>query len=931
MSEAAAKKALEGEAHCEHPGCRMLTERGLEGIFRVAMDGRILECNPALARMLGYSGPEEVLSRPAWECDSGSAPENLASFLLRRRCEPEIQLELRRADGSKAWLRAAVVVVERDFICAAAMDVTETRHAQQKLDRLMRVCAMVTELHRAVANSTDRLQLFQAACRATVEIGGFRRACVALFERGSDALEPVAQAVAGDSYPAATPSARDCPAAINLREGRPYVCQDIAKEPRMDSFREDAARCGLRSMAALPLRARGAVAGGLWVFSAEPDTFDPDTLGALKEFAFHVAFQLEAGGNDALASLHSRAEARFRELLEAAPDAIIETDRSGAILLLNAAAESMFGYGREELLGQCIDILVPESRRAVHARNRSAYVEAPRKQTVGPAAELRARRKDGTVFPVEVSLSPVKSQNGDLVTCIVRDVTHRATAERALLESTRQIASILESITDGFFALDRNWRFSYLNRKAEQFFARTREQLIGKVIWEEFPEKVGSVFFREYRRAMEEQVPVEFSAIFEPAGIWAEIHAYPSENGLSVYFQDITDRKHLEEQFQQSQKLEALGRLAGGVAHDFNNLLTIIGGYAQMILESTAGRDSIRKDAATIVEAANRASALTRQLLAFSRRQMVQPELLDLNRAVEKMNKMLRRLIREDIKLVLALEPGLGQIKIDPGQLEQVLMNLAVNARDAMPKGGTLTISTSTAVVKENLHGTGPELPPGKYVVLAVADTGTGMDKQVLSRIFEPFFTTKAKHKGTGLGLATVYGIVKQSGGDILVDTEPGRGTTFRIYLPREERIPDAGRQKRKARRSNRGTETILLVEDEPEVRRLAHSMLRDLGYKVIEAADGPEALRVCRSRRIAVDLLLTDVIMPQMSGPRLAEQLTAERPGLPVLYISGYTDDVLARHGVTGLENVLLQKPFTRKALAARVRELLDARMGNN
>jgi two-component system cell cycle sensor histidine kinase/response regulator CckA len=934
MPELAAQKALEAKLHCEHPGCRALIERGIGGVFRVGQDGRIRECNPALARMLGCSSPEEVLSRPGWECDAGNGVENLGAFLLRNAGAPQIELRLTRADGSPAWLVAAVATVEQDCegvsVRATAVDVTELRRARRQLDRMLRVCAMVSELHRAVADGADRLQLFKEACRAAVELGGYRRAAVALFDSDSGALVPAAQAVAGDGFPATAPSGRECPAIDKLREGQPYVCQDIAQAPEMESFRADAERCGLRSVAALPLHAGGAVAGGFWVFSAEPGTFDPETVGALKEFAFHIAFQIEAGGNAALASAHSRAEARFRELLEAAPDAIIETDRSGAIVLLNAAAEGMFGYGREELLGRSIDILVPERRRSMHARNRDAYVAAPRNQTIGPAAAVCGRRKDGSEFPVEINLCPVRSQSGELVTCIVRDVTHRQIAEQAALESTRQIANILESITDGFFALDRDWRFSYLNRKAEQLFAKTREHLIGRVIWEEFPALSGSVFSDEYHKAMADKAPVEFCAIFEPAGIWAEIHAYPSENGLSVYFQDITDRKHLEDQFQQSQKLEALGRLAGGVAHDFNNLLTIIGGYGQMIMDSVPARDPVRKDVATIVEAANRASALTRQLLAFSRRQMVQPKLLDLNTAVEKMNKMLRRLIREDIELVLALQPGLGLVKIDPGQLEQVLMNLAVNARDAMPTGGTLTIATYPALVRENVHGTGPALPPGRYVALSVADTGTGMDTAVLSRIFEPFFTTKSKHKGTGLGLSTVYGIVKQNGGDILVDTEPGKGTTFRIFLPREERPADAGRTKRKARRSQRGTETILLVEDEPEVRRLARNMLRELGYKVIEAANGLEALRICQDGRIAVDLLFTDVIMPQMSGPQLAEKLTAERPGLTVLYTSGYTDEVVARHGIADCEDVLLQKPFTRKALAAKVRKALDSRQSD-
>ena len=589
MSDAAAKKACEACVPCVNSSCHTLVERSLAGVFRIGMDGRIRECNPALAGTLGFSSPREVIDRPAWECDAGNGPESLAACLLRNRDASALELCLRGADGSPVWLLTAVAAVEQTAIQATAVDITEARRTRLMLARLNRICAMMAELHRAVADTKNKPCLFQEACRVAVEIGGFQRACVALFHGETGALEVVAQAIARDGYPASAPSGRNCPAAVSLREGHHFICQDIAGDPAMEPFLDDAARCGLRSVAALPFRTRGCVAGGFWVFSAEPGTFDAETVDALKEFTFHIGNHLETHGTEALASAHGCAEARFRELLEAAPDAIIETDRTGKIILLNAAAEAMFGYSRAELLGQTADILVPERRREAHARSRNAYVAAPVNQTIGPGEGLSGRRKDGTEFPVEISLSPVESQSGDLVTCIVRDVTHRQQAERALRESTLQIASILESITDGFFALDRDWRFSYLNRKAEQLLGRTRADLIGRVIWEEFPDQVGSVFFNEYRKAIAGKVPVEFSAIFPPAGIWAEFHAYPSENGLSVYFQDITERKHLEERLQQSQKLEALGRLAGGVAHDFNNLLTIIGGYAQMILESTGG------------------------------------------------------------------------------------------------------------------------------------------------------------------------------------------------------------------------------------------------------------------------------------------------------------------------------------------------------
>jgi PAS domain S-box-containing protein len=399
------------------------------------------------------------------------------------------------------------------------------------------------------------------------------------------------------------------------------------------------------------------------------------------------------------------------------------------------------------------------------------------------------------------------------------------------------------------------------------------------------------------------------------------------ETVVTCIIRDVTARKLLEEQLAQSQRLEALGRLAGGVAHDFNNLLTIIGGYGQMALESVKAGHPLRQNVEPIVEAANQASALTRQLLTFSRRQIVKPRVIDLNRLIAKTSVMLKRVIGEDVELRLALHPRIWRTKADPGQMEQVLMNLAANARDAMPAGGWLAIAT------DNFEADGgeglPARPPaGQYVLLSVGDSGSGLDAETRSHAFEPFFTTKGRSKGTGLGLSTVYGVVKQSGGEIWVDSEPGRGACFRIYLPRTTRTPKHARHEGRRRRPSRGTETILLVEDEPEVRKLVCEMLVRLGYQVLEACDGPEALALLQARGPVVDLLLTDVIMPQMSGPELAGHLAALRPGLKVLYMSGYPGEIIARRRVADTEAALplLPKPFTRETLGWKIRQVLDA-----
>lgn len=389
--------------------------------------------------------------------------------------------------------------------------------------------------------------------------------------------------------------------------------------------------------------------------------------------------------------------------------------------------------------------------------------------------------------------------------------------------------------------------------------------------------------------------------------------------------QDISERKQLEDQFRQSQKMEAIGRLAGGVAHDFNNLLTIMGGYGQMILDGLDPNDPLRKDLEAITEAAGRASALTKQLLTVSRRQVVQPKVFDLNRLIARMNRMLRRVIGEDVELSTILKSDRSRIKADPGQIEQVILNLAVNARDAMPKGGKLTIETADVEIGEAPPGAAA-LQRGRYVLLAVGDSGTGMPPEVMAHVFEPFFTTKPKGKGTGLGLSTAYGIVKQAGGEIVVDSEAGRGSTFRIYLPGVERSSErAAEVVTEVTQARRGTETILLVEDENDVRRLTAEMLARQGYNVIEAASGHDALRAWDSSGSGIDLLLTDIVMPKMSGQELAQHLRNFRPDLKIMYMSGYTDDVVASHGSIEATTLLLQKPFTSDTLARMVRHVLD------
>jgi len=394
---------------------------------------------------------------------------------------------------------------------------------------------------------------------------------------------------------------------------------------------------------------------------------------------------------------------------------------------------------------------------------------------------------------------------------------------------------------------------------------------------------------------------------------------------FSAFLRDISERKLLEAQLRQAQKMEAVGRLAGGIAHDFNNLLTAIIGYTDLALADLREGDPMRQDMEEILRAAHRAAGLTRQLLAFSRQQVLAPRVLDLNEVVQTVDKMLGRLVGEDIELQSVLAPGLGHIKADPGQLEQVIVNLAVNARDAMPTGGKRTIETADVEMAETRGRDLTTVPAGRYVMLAITDSGTGMDEDTKARIFEPFFTTKEQGKGTGLGLATVYGIVKQSGGFIWVYSEPGHGTTFKIYLPRVEGAADALAPPVGTAAVPRGTETVLIVEDEEAVRALAKTALARKGYRVLEAANGGEALLLCESERAPIHLLVTDVVMPGLGGADLAQRLAPLRSEMKVLFISGYTDRAAARHGTMQPGAAYLEKPFSLDALARKVREVLD------
>ncbi len=497
------------------------------------------------------------------------------------------------------------------------------------------------------------------------------------------------------------------------------------------------------------------------------------------------------------------------------------------------------------------------------------------------------------------------------------------------------LRTLIDALPDVVFTKDLAGRFVVCNPAGVHLVGRTREdEVASKTVFDLYPRELAEQYHADDLQVLagtpvlNREEPCVDATGNRLCHLTIKVPLRDQAGtviGLVGISRNITDRKILEEQYRQAQKMEAVGKLAGGVAHDFNNLLTVIMGYSEIYLSSLRPEDPLRVPLAEIRKAGERATGLTRQLLAFSRKQVLQPVVLDLNGILAEMEKMLRRLIGEDIALNVLFGKDLWHVKADPGQMEQVLMNIVVNARDAMPLGGKLLLETNNIELDEDYTQAHTYAQPGDYVLLAISDTGHGMDAATKARIFEPFFTTKGPTKGTGLGLATVYGIVKQSGGCIEVYSEVGHGTTFKIYLPRDRSGNATASVSRKTQAVRGGSETILLVEDEEGIRTLAKTVLQRYGYTVIEAKNGGEALLFCENYTKPIALLVTDVVMPNLSGRQLAERLATRQPNMKVLYMSGYTDDAIVHHGILESGIPFLQKPFATDALARIVREVLD------
>lgn len=819
--------------------------------------------------------------------------------------------------------------LERTIRYAVQLNIERCR-AEEEVGANNKKQAVVARVGRLALTGGELKDLFEEAVSLVARTLGVE--CCEILELDPNADELILKAGIGwiGEYPVERGkdgSAQDSQAWFAIKANAPVVVDDLGTETRFSVsplLLDQAIVSGLSVI----IRGREQTFGVLGAHTKSARTFPPNDINFLQAVANVLA---EAIDRKQVEDKVRQSETVFRRVVESNMLGIIFWDLTGGITGANDAFLDMTGFAREDLMSgrmRWTDMTPPEYRSLDENAIRELAFHG-----VCENYEKEFIRKDGSRLPILLGLATLEGEKQRGAGFVV-DISGRKRAEESLMQSESQFRALFENALDGVLIANDDGTYEEANPAACNLLGVTYDEVIGRTInditdkesmmvdsasWSQFLKDgmLRGVFYLHRPDQKILEVDLSATASFLPGHHLIMLH-------------DVTERHALEDQLRQSQKLESIGMLAGGIAHDFNNLLTVITGYSELTLRRLDKEDPLARNVEEIKKASERASSLTRQLLAFSRKQVLQPRVLDLNCVILNIEKMLGRLVGEDLELRISTCSGQSHIKADPGQIEQVILNLAVNARDAMPKGGKISIETTNVYLDEAYAFRHIAVQSGWYVMLAVTDTGHGIDVETQKYIFEPFFTTKEQNRGTGLGLSTVYGIIKQSGGNIWVYSEVGVGTTFKIYLPLVEgevlNLAAEGAHPQ----SLAGTETILLAEDEEMVRHLARESLKVHGFTVLEAANAGEALLICQKHNGPIDLLLTDVVMPRMSGNELAGKFLRMRPETRILYMSGYTDRTIVHHGILDADVAFIGKPFTPDALVLKVVEVLQRNGAN-
>jgi two-component system, cell cycle sensor histidine kinase and response regulator CckA len=885
------QKQAEASLRASEARFRTLVDHATDAFFLHDEHGVILDVNRQACKSLGYSR-EELIGLTPYVFDLDADRSFLSQLGARLDTGEMIAFDTRhrRKDGTTFPVEVRVRPFWEDgkrFAVSLSRDITERLRAQEDL------AAREMELRSLAESSPGLMGTFYLRPDGSVCMPYTSSRIWELFGLRSEEVVEDASVLLGRTHP----------------DDAKLVWETIAQSGRsMTPWR-------------LEYRVLHPTRGEIWVEGSFNPKPHPDGGVIWYGFVHDITERKRA----------QQALILFRALIDRTNDAIEVFDpETGRFLDVNEKACIDHGYTREEYLALRVsDLDSTKGNPIVWAEN----IEYLRRFGFR-VHEGQHRRKDGSVFPVEINVNYVRLDR-DYMIAVVRDITERKGAEQALIESHSLLNAVVEGTTDAVFVKDLQGRYLMINSAGARFLGKSVEEVVGKHDRELFTPDSAENVLESDRQVM----ATGQSQVFEETATAANVTrtylvskgVYRDHQGKIIGLigisRDITELKRLEQQFLQAQKMDAVGRLAGGVAHDFNNLLTVINGYSELIFNTLRPDDPNCELLTEIQKAGDRAANLTRQLLAFSRKQVLQPRFVNLNILLNELLKLLKRLIGEDIELTFTPNPRLGLAKIDPGLFEQAIINLAVNARDAMPQGGRLSIETHNAEIDKDFTRSHPEVRSSRYVMISVSDSGHGMDLATKSRIFEPFFTTKAPGKGTGLGLAMVYGFVKQSGGDIEVVSELGNGTTFKVYLPVAEELIPSTKSDSDTLKISKGTETVLLVEDEDAVRSLSRLILQSSGYTVLEARNGQEAMWVAQQHQGTIHILVTDLVMPRMNGRQLADLLGQIRPQMKILFMSGYTDEAVLRHGVSESTVAFLQKPFSPIGLARKVREVLDTR----